>query len=119
MNRTALAAATLITALTGCQKIPGLGDVMSRIEDYTPTLSFDGFELRELSWEGADVDFKFQLENPNPVSLTLPYSHDGALPVLRAPTISLDGFRLGEVDWGRQTASMELDFRVANEQSAA
>jgi len=197
MNRLALTllALPLALPLTSCQKIPDLGSVMDKLEDYTPKLSFDGFELNKLSWDGADVNFKFKVDNPNPVGINLaslsydlglegkqflkgtqdegielaaagsspvslpvsvkfsdmmdlvgsatgkdelgfnlkgdfgidtplgrlnvPYDHEGKLPVLRKPKISLDGFRMGKVDWGKQTAAMELDFKVKNEQNAS
>jgi len=197
MNRLALTllALPLALPLTSCQKIPDLSSVLDKLEDYTPKLAFDGFELKKLSWEGADVNFNFKVDNPNPVTLGLaslsydlglegkqllkgtqdegiqlaasasspvtlpvsvkfgdmlelvgsadgkdelgytikgdfgldtplgrlnvPYDHDGKLPVLRKPKISLDGFRMGKVDWGKQTAAMELDFKVKNEQNAA
>lgn len=196
MNRLALTLLALPLAfpLAGCNKIPDLSGVLDKLEDYTPKLSFNGIELKKLSWEGADVDFKFLVDNPNPVTLglaslsydlglegnqllkgtqeegiqlsalntspvtlpvsvkfedmlglvgsaggkdelgfniqgefgfdtplgrlNLPYDHDGKLPVLRKPKVSLDGFRMGKVDWGKQTAAMELDFKVKNEQNA-
>jgi LEA14-like dessication related protein len=75
--------------LTGCHKIPDLGGVLDKLEDYTPRLSFDSLELVDLSWEGVDVAFIFQVENPNPVALELAsLSYD----------LSLEGSRLLQGD---------------------
>jgi hypothetical protein len=59
-------------------------------------VSFDGLQVRSLTFEEADVDFVFQVENPNPVRLSLA-SFDYALELEQVPFLSGDqpgGFTL-------------------------
>jgi len=74
MNRVVVLSALL--ALVGC---PKLGDIPSAgdLGGFTPTIHFDKLQVRKVSFEGADVDFVFQLTNPNPVRVKLSsFSYD-------------------------------------------
>jgi len=51
----------LLLASAGC----------SELDSFLPTVSFDGLALRNINWEQADVDFVFQVDNPNPVRIGL------------------------------------------------
>jgi LEA14-like dessication related protein len=53
-----------VLLLTGC--ISG-----SDLSSIIPTVKFNSLELTALSWETIDVDFKFDVHNPNPVDLPL------------------------------------------------
>ncbi|MBX2803090.1 MAG: LEA type 2 family protein [Myxococcales bacterium] len=40
-------------------------------EPFLPTVAFEGMALRDISWDQANVDFEFRVENPNPVAVSL------------------------------------------------
>jgi LEA14-like dessication related protein len=68
----------------------------SEFSQFLPSVSFDGLEIRALTFEQADVDFVFQVENPNPVRLSLA-SFDYALELEDVPFLEGDnpeGFTL-------------------------
>jgi LEA14-like dessication related protein len=68
----------------------------SELSQFLPTVSFDGLEIRELTFEQADVDFVFQVDNPNPVRMSLA-SFDYALELEAVPFLegdNPDGFTL-------------------------
>lgn len=49
----------------------------AQLDAFLPKVSFDGLELRTLSWQEADVDFVFRIDNPNPVQVGLDsFSYD-------------------------------------------
>lgn len=50
-------------ALVACQGLD-LGDLVPRV-------NFERFDVHTLDWDGADVDFVFKVENPNPVGFTV------------------------------------------------
>jgi len=68
----------------------------SELSDFLPTVSFDGLDIRDITFEQADVDFVFLVENPHPVSITLA-SFDYALELEDVPFVegdNPDGFTL-------------------------
>lgn len=54
----------ILVLLAGC--ISG-GDLAAII----PTVKFNSLELKGLTWEDIDVDFKFDVDNPNPIDIPL------------------------------------------------
>jgi LEA14-like dessication related protein len=62
----------LTTALglttVSCGQLGQLGDLLA---PYTPKMSFNKLELNSIDFEKIDVDFKFNVANPNPVSVKL------------------------------------------------
>ena len=48
-------------ALTGC----------SELEPFLPKVKFDTLSVRNISFQEANVDFVFSIENPNPVNVKL------------------------------------------------
>jgi LEA14-like dessication related protein len=41
------------------------------LDPYLPTVSFNKFDVKEINFEEADVDFVFDVNNPNPVEISL------------------------------------------------
>lgn len=69
MRRLALLALALSTlGALSCSQLKQLGDVLA---PYTPKLSFQKLELKRIDFSSIDVDFKFNVQNPNPVSVKL------------------------------------------------
>jgi LEA14-like dessication related protein len=67
MNRARLLLFTSIAASGGC----------AELEEFTPKVRFETLEVRDISFERADVDFLFSIENPNPIDLGLSsFSYD-------------------------------------------
>lgn len=56
----------------------------SELSEFLPTVSFDGLSIRSITFEQADVDFVFLVENPHPVRLSLA-SFDYALELESVP----------------------------------
>jgi len=78
--------ALLLLAGAGCDQLSEL----------LPTVSFDGLEIRDITFAQADVDFVFLVENPHPVSISLS-SFDYALALKDVPFVegdNPDGFTL-------------------------
>lgn len=58
------------TSLTGCEEL----------EDFLPTVTFDNLSVDSIDFEGAQVDFVFAVNNPNPIEVGLSsFSYDFAL----------------------------------------
>lgn len=73
MTRRALLLVPLL-ALAGCPKLGALGDALDK---YKPTVSFKNFRLENISFDGADVDFVFEVNNPNPIDVAFSsFSYD-------------------------------------------
>ena len=73
-------------ALTGC----------SELEPFLPKVKFDKLSVRDISFQEANVDFVFSIENPNPVNVKLA-SFSYALGFEEVPLLSgdnADGFEL-------------------------
>lgn len=62
MNRAALALLPLLT-LAGCPKI------FKDLDKFKPTIQFKELRLREIDFNAADVDFAFNIRNPNPIKV--------------------------------------------------
>jgi LEA14-like dessication related protein len=43
----------------------------AELSSFLPTVSFDGLAIRDITFEQADVDFVFRIDNPHPVRLSL------------------------------------------------
>lgn len=41
------------------------------LEPYEPKVTFDSLNVHEVDWEQVQVDFVFEVENPNPISVSL------------------------------------------------
>ncbi len=79
-------APALLLSCAGCSDLP----------EVLPTVSFEGLEIRDITFEQADMDFVFLVENPHPVSITLA-SFDYALALEDVPFVegdNPDGFTL-------------------------
>jgi LEA14-like dessication related protein len=55
--------------LPACFLMVSLG--CSELDAFTPDVTFERFEVNSIDFESADVDFVFQVDNPNPVSVGL------------------------------------------------
>lgn len=53
--------APVVALSTGCEVL----------SDYLPTVAFDRLDVQSVDWEGADADFVFTVNNPNPVEIKL------------------------------------------------
>lgn len=60
LHRAALLAPVLLLS-TGCEVLG----------EYLPTVAFDRLDVQAVDWEGADADFVFVVQNPNPVEIKL------------------------------------------------
>jgi LEA14-like dessication related protein len=60
----------MLLLLTGCVFLENLPD-LGQLDDYTPAVSLKDLDIRRVDFEGADVDFVFEVRNPNPVQVTL------------------------------------------------
>lgn len=58
---TRLPFAIALIGLTGC----------AELDPYLPTVTFDRFEVNDLSFEDIDTDFVFKVNNPNPIDIKL------------------------------------------------
>ncbi|MCO4744988.1 MAG: LEA type 2 family protein [Proteobacteria bacterium] len=56
-----LSVSLLLAVSVGCDEI----------EQFTPDVRFDRFDVEDINFQGASVDFVFQVDNPNPVELGL------------------------------------------------
>ncbi len=56
-----LALAPLVLLGTGCEVLA----------DYLPTVAFDRLDVSAVDWDGADTEFVFRIDNPNPVEIKL------------------------------------------------
>ena len=63
-----LVTVALAGPITSCSRLSQLGDLLA---PYTPKLSFQKLELNRIDFSSIDVDFKFNVANPNPVSVKL------------------------------------------------
>lgn len=59
MKRSLLAASLLLSACNG------------EFSEFIPTVSFSRLDVNEVDWESADTDFVFNVDNPNPLDITL------------------------------------------------
>lgn len=50
-----------VAYLTGCDEL----------EPYLPTVSFNRFDVQDINFQDADIDFVFDVNNPNPVEISL------------------------------------------------
>lgn len=57
----ALLLAPVLLLSTGCEVLG----------DYLPTVAFDRLDVQSVDWEGADAEFVFVVDNPNPVEIKL------------------------------------------------
>lgn len=48
-----------------------LGTGCEVLSDYIPTVAFERLDVGAVDWEGADTDFVFRIDNPNPVEIKL------------------------------------------------
>jgi len=64
----AVVVALLLGTLTSCAALNQLGIDASR---YRPTVHFDGFKMRGIDWTKVDLDFKFRINNPNPLNVKM------------------------------------------------
>ncbi|MBW1881024.1 MAG: LEA type 2 family protein [Deltaproteobacteria bacterium] len=74
MNRVIALSSLLL--LAGC---PKLGDILSTgdLGSYTPSIRFQKLEVDNITFNDADLQFVFQLTNPNPVQVKLSsFSYD-------------------------------------------
>ena len=71
---------------TGCEEI----------EPFLPTVAFDTLQMQRVDFEGAEADFVFEVQNPNPVQIDLA-SFSYALELADTPLLdgdNADGFTL-------------------------
>lgn len=61
MKKLLLLVPALIGLNTGCEEI----------EPFLPTVTFQRFDVQDIDFEDADVDFVFAVNNPNPVEVSL------------------------------------------------
>ncbi|MFO0746849.1 MAG: LEA type 2 family protein [Myxococcota bacterium] len=74
MKLTRLALPFALVLLTSCKTLGPIGDVLA---PYTPKLSFKNLELKSLDFTKIDVEFVFEVHNPNPLSVKLAtFSYD-------------------------------------------
>jgi len=66
--RRAMIAATLL--LSSCPKFD-VKSVKDALDPYLPKLAFQNLDLRSIDFEGAEVDFVFRVDNPNPIDVKL------------------------------------------------
>ncbi|MCB9676130.1 MAG: LEA type 2 family protein [Alphaproteobacteria bacterium] len=73
--------ALLIAALVlvpACKKFPDLGGI--KLQDYLPKVKFDRMKVDKVDFQGLDVTFDFDVENPYPVDLRMKsFQYDLAL----------------------------------------
>ena len=60
--------ALLLMGLMGCQKMGPLGDALQTLK---PTVEFNRLRTDEIDFEGIDATLVFNVDNPNPVALSL------------------------------------------------
>ncbi len=53
--------ASLLLTGTGCEVLA----------DYLPTVAFERLDVDAVDWEGADAEFVFRIDNPNPIEIKL------------------------------------------------
>jgi LEA14-like dessication related protein len=93
-----------LLALTGC----------SEIEPFLPKVKFDKLSVRDITFQEANVDFVFSIENPNPVSVKLA-SFSYALGFEEVALLSgdnLDGFELAAM--GSSSLDLPVDLVFAD-----
>jgi len=93
-----------LMALTGC----------SELEPFLPKVKFDKLGVRDITFQQANVDFVFSIENPNPVNVSLA-SFTYALGFEETPLLSgdnLDGFEL--VAMGSSDLELPVDLVFAD-----
>ncbi len=56
--------------VAGCPKVD-LKSILEEADPYLPKVQFQKIEVKDIDWEGADTDFVFRVENPNPVGVRL------------------------------------------------
>ena len=56
-----LLSACLVLFVTGCDDI----------EQFAPDVQFSQFDVQSIDFEGAEVDFVFEVANPNPIRISL------------------------------------------------
>ncbi len=65
-----------VLSLTLLLLLPLLGGC-EELDPFLPKVSFDSLKIRDLTFENADIDFVFNVDNPNPVQIGLEsFSYD-------------------------------------------
>ena len=64
----ALLALALIASTTSCAALNQLGIDLSA---YRPKVQFEGIGMRGIDWTRMDLDFKFRIDNPNPLNVKM------------------------------------------------
>ncbi|MEZ4318951.1 MAG: LEA type 2 family protein [Myxococcota bacterium] len=68
----------LVLVLPGCKKFPDLGGI--KLQEFLPKVKFDRMKVDKVDFQGLDVTFDFDVENPYPVDLRLAsFEYDLAL----------------------------------------
>ena len=62
----ALMALSLLPLLTACE---GWEDF--ELDPYLPTVTFENLDVLDVTWEGVEADFVFNVNNPNPIDVNL------------------------------------------------
>ncbi len=62
----ALMALSLLPLLTACE---GWEDF--ELDPYLPTVTFENLDVLDVTWDGVEADFVFNVNNPNPVDVNL------------------------------------------------
>lgn len=60
---------TFLLFAVGCPFLPA--PVTDKLKDFTPTITFKKLEIKKVSFQNADVDFVFDVQNPNPLKVSL------------------------------------------------
>jgi LEA14-like dessication related protein len=58
-------------ALAACSSTPALQDARAKLDPFMPKVSFRKLEVRRVDFQKADVDFVFNVMNPNPLQVKL------------------------------------------------
>ena len=65
--RAAIAIAVVLS-MSSCAALQQLGVDLSQ---YRPRVHFDGLKMRGIDWTKVDLDFKFRIDNPNPLNVKM------------------------------------------------
>ena len=67
--RALLAAACLF--FFSCPSIPGSQNALDRLKPFLPKVTFQRLNIKKVTFKQADVDFVFDVKNPNPLQVKL------------------------------------------------